>query len=218
MMAIIICLVIILFGGIVVWLRRKYHPKYWDTHQVKGFTLEDVNTIKNAYLINNDEYQRLRRSILRNGMTLVELLVSISILVIIILLFSTILAKSQKLVSTSIKTLRSNAETISIVNVIRNDLFLISKQGFLCITETNSQPIIIFIKIARSESIYSPIQSNVSCISYGMVPNQALNANDNILWRQGWVMCDIKTYTSYLAGRNPIPIDVWNQDLAYIPK
>ncbi len=205
---IIICLgMISLVGTAAVWLRYKYHPKYWNRHcSTNGFTIGDICNIRASHLIDKEEYKKLYNNVCQKGMTLIELLVSISILTIIILLFSTIISQSQELVSASTKTMRGNSEISAVVSVIRNDLRSITKQGFLCITETNGSPVMFFTKVGPTQSLTSPIRSNATCVSYGMVPNQAVGATDSILWRQGWILRDM--------GGSPVPQDIWDRDLA----
>ena len=71
------------------------------------------------------------------GVTLVELLVAVMILVIMILAFSAILSQGEKVVTTSQRVIRANAQAGAIAQVFRRDITSITTDGFLHISGTN---------------------------------------------------------------------------------
>ena len=138
---------------------------------------------------------RLRRSTSRRqAMTLIELLVSVAILSIMILMFSSILADSQKVVAVSQSTMHANSKAAAIAEIIRNDIRRITQNGFLCITQTSEAnpadrtPLLLFTTAGVSPSATSADIATGFVVCYGISDNQATGATDKILWRQAWVL------------------------------
>lgn len=127
----------------------------------------------------------------RAGLTLIELLVSVGILVIMLLAFGVILTGSQEVVARSQATMRSNSAAAAIADVIRNDLRQATKNGFLCImqdpADPNGNPILTVMTAGVSESGINEVVGTARLVSYGICDNQA-DPNEQILWRKGWVL------------------------------
>ncbi|MFP4354863.1 MAG: prepilin-type N-terminal cleavage/methylation domain-containing protein [Phycisphaerae bacterium] len=85
----------------------------------------------------------------RKALTLVELLVTLTIIAAMILAFSTILASSQKVISSSQALMRSNAAAEAVARAIRLDFQAITKDGFLVIRDD---------EIAFTTAGYFPMQ------------------------------------------------------------
>ncbi len=140
----------------------------------------------------------------RGGLTLVELLVSVTILLVMIMAFSTILSQSQKVVSGTQATLRANSAANAIAEVIRNDLRKVSKQGFLCITEVSGQPTLLMTSAGASNSIVGNATGTGTVVSYGLCNNNSSTAVNDVFYRQCWVLDQDPATTG---------LDKWNNDL-----
>jgi type II secretory pathway pseudopilin PulG len=121
------------------------------------------------------------------GLTIIELIVAVAIMVIMILVFGMILTQSQKVVSGSQKIMQSNNTAAAIANVIRNDLRKITKNGFLCITQYDGddRPYLLFTTagLVRSKLLNYTATGGLS--TYGFTDDSS--GNRNILFHQGWV-------------------------------
>jgi len=113
----------------------------------------------------------------RRGLTLVELLVSLGIIVLISLAFGTILGQSQKVVSSTQGIIRANSAASAIAQVIRDDFVGLSKEGFLAVS--NDPNYIVFTATGVfQESIPPGRRANAAVIDYG------LDGSKHILWRR----------------------------------
>lgn len=127
-------------------------------------------------------------------MTLIELLVSVAILSIMILMFSSILSDSQKVVAVSQGTMHANSKAAAIAEIIRNDIKRITQNGFLCITEdANQRPRLLFTTAGVSPSALGADVGSGMIVCYGIANNLGTDlANtdptDEALWRQGWIL------------------------------
>ncbi|MDY6913528.1 MAG: prepilin-type N-terminal cleavage/methylation domain-containing protein [Planctomycetota bacterium] len=138
----------------------------------------------------------------RRGLTLMELLVSIAILVIMILGFSRVLSQSQRVTSTATAAMRSNASAAAIVDVIRNDIRMATQNGFLCIATKDLAgtpvPVLIVTKAGVSPSKTGSDVGTGSFVCLSLAANSATSTND-ILWHPEWILA-----SSGSAG------DVWS--------
>ncbi len=208
--------VIVGCGYLVIWLRRKYHPK--SHRAVPGnWTIEQIEGIYKAGQISDQEFKVLRRQVLSPGFTLIELIVSVSIMVIMILIFGTIIGQTQKVVSGSQATMRSNNTVRAIAHVIRTDLRKLTKSGFLCITHkydnsTNTYyptPVLIFATAGLTQSKTDSVTGLGGVSVYGHCDNSSTGDSGNplaaIFLRQSWVLNPMGTGA-----------DIWPIDLAVL--
>jgi len=132
---------------------------------------------------------RRTRTIRRKGMTLIELLVSVAVLVIMILMFATILHDSQQVVSTSQLTMQANAQAAAIAEVIRNDIRRITKEGFLYIGQRHidGTPFIGFTTAGVSPSSQTDAIGTGTVVLYALTPNASGNGG-RILRRRAWIL------------------------------
>ncbi len=156
------------------------------------------------------------------GLTVMELLVAVVIMVIMILAFGIILTQTQKVVSGSQAIMRSNNTAAAIAHVIRNDLRQITKNGFLCITRYNgaNRPYLLFTTAGPSHSRFGNYLTLTGLSTYGWVEPRETGGVDlhgnNILFHQGWLTWDSGAGNEYdvLLGTT----DVLNFDLTSIQK
>jgi len=159
----------------------------------------------------------------RCGMTLMELMVSVSILAGMILAFNVILSQSQRVVSGAQRSIRANSSGMAIAQVIRRDFRSISKDGFLYIGQdtdasrvvsggTDKRPVVIFTTAGLSESVTGNARGTGSLICYRAATN-TVTSDDDILCRIGLVLStEASTSPVWAAG------DRWGTDLADINK
>lgn len=142
-------------------------------------------------------------------MTLIEMLVSITILTVMILTFSSVLVQSQKFISVAQASRRSHQVAASLARIIRRDIRQITQNGFLTITAaSDGSPLLIATIAGSAHSItdlptkataqYSPGSGSLIC--YGQVDNAAPEYYPNtqkqqkwgeILWRPSYVLVDV---------------------------
>jgi len=91
------------------------------------------------------QHTTVKRFALRGtrGLTLVELLVAVTILVIMILAFGSILSQGQIVVTKSQRMIRANAQAAAIAQVFRRDVASITVDGFLHVGNSDS-PALVF--------------------------------------------------------------------------
>jgi prepilin-type N-terminal cleavage/methylation domain-containing protein len=151
----------------------------------------------------------------RRGLTLIELLVSIGILAVMILAFSTILVQSQRFISASRAARKSYQIATSIARAIRSDVRQATQNGFLAIAAAaDGSPRLVFTAAGVSNSLIQSTAGTGRIVCYGQVNNSAPGggANNAILWRPAWVLADVPT-----PSDNPVSgTDVWNLNLAQI--
>ena len=119
-------------------------------------------------------------------MTLIEMLVAVSILAVMILMFSSILVQSQQYISFAQTSRRSHALAFSLARAMRRDIRRASQNGFLAITENSSGPLLMFTTAGTSQAICTDATGAGSLVCYGMVPNGA--GGRGILWRPAYVL------------------------------
>ena len=130
----------------------------------------------------------------RRGMTLVELLVSVGVLSVMILAFSTILTQSQQFISLAHASRRSHALAASIARIIRRDIRQISQDGILAITTADDgSPMLIVTAVGPASSIMADteaVSSTARLICYGEADNNASNKvkGTRLLWRPSYVL------------------------------
>ena len=135
---------------------------------------------------------------LRGGMTLIELMVSVAIMVIMIMGFGMIMNTSQKVVRTTQANIRSNAIAEAISRAIRYDLENIQKAGgYLCIrssTDDSSSPMLFYTPDGGVpiHSVTHRSGGTSYLLAYGLTDNASdnitgINTAAYILLRQRWV-------------------------------
>jgi type II secretory pathway pseudopilin PulG len=141
-------------------------------------------------------------------MTLIELLVSITILAMMILAFSTILVQSQRLVSVAQSTRRSYALSSSIARIIRSDVRRASQNGFLAITTgQDGTPRLILTAAGVAHSLLSDAKGTGAFICYGLGDNAA-DAERKVLWRPAYVLNRFATPPSVSTDGDRLNLDL----------
>jgi prepilin-type N-terminal cleavage/methylation domain-containing protein len=104
-----------------------------------------------------------------DGMTLIELLVSLGVLAVISIAFATILSQSQQVVTRSNALMRANATASAIAQTLRNDLARFCPEGFLALySDTGGAQHLIFTAVGPFTSLTDPnITANAARIDYG---------------------------------------------------
>lgn len=125
-------------------------------------------------------------------MTLVEMLVSITVLTVMILVFSSIMVQSQRFISIAQASRRSHALAASIGRVVRRDLRRASQNGFLAIA-SDGTPLMVLTAAGISYSIVvaGPAETTSgtgSLVCYGECPNKATGRSDKVLWRPEYIL------------------------------
>ncbi len=138
-------------------------------------------------------------------MTMIELLVAVSIMVIMMVAFSQILSQARKVVSHSQLTMRYNAAATAIIHTIRSDIRKATKHGMLSITQTDmeSAPVLTLTAAGLTPSKTAAVTGSGAFATYGVCENK-VTAKDEIFYCQRWVLND-----SGATGD-----DVWQMDLA----
>ncbi|HDY64960.1 MAG TPA: hypothetical protein ENH84_01850 [Phycisphaerae bacterium] len=131
-------------------------------------------------------------STFRPGLTVMELLVAVVIMVIMILAFGIILTQTQKVVSGSQAIMRSNNTAAAIAYVIRNDMRKITKNGFLCITRYNNalRPFIVFTTagITQSKLATTPATGGISTYTWvDPLEGGGVNIGQHLFLHQGFL-------------------------------
>ena len=107
------------------------------------------------------------------GFTLIELMVSITILTAIILIVSTLLTNAQQAVNLSQSTITADADARTVVERIRTDLAGLTTEGFLAIyTDTNGRQHLVFTAVGSYRSMtesVAPVIANAARIDYGRI-------------------------------------------------
>jgi prepilin-type N-terminal cleavage/methylation domain-containing protein len=118
------------------------------------------------------------------GFTLVELMVSITILTAIILIVSTLLSNAQRAVNLSQSTITADADARAVTGRIRADLAALTTEGFLAIyTDTNDRQHLVFTAVGSYKSMteaVDPVVANAARIDYGRTGD----SDKNVLWRR----------------------------------
>jgi len=130
------------------------------------------------------------RQTARRGLTLIELLVSVTILTVMILAFSVILTQSQRFVSVSQATRRSYALAATVARIIRSDVRRASQNGFLAVgADAEGNGRLVFSTAGTRYSLVTDTSGSGSIICYGLVMND-LDQAKTILWRPEFIFDD----------------------------
>ncbi len=128
------------------------------------------------------------QSAIRNlsaAFTLVELMVSMTILTAIILVVSTLLTNAQRAVNLSQSTITADADARTVVERIRADLAGLTTEGFLAIyTDTNGRQHLVFTAVGPYKSMIDSTIANAARIDYGRTGT----SNKNVLWRRATLL------------------------------
>ena len=137
------------------------------------------------------------------GMTLIEMLVSVSILTVMILAFSTILVQSQRVISVSQTSRRSHAMAFAIARVIRSDFRRITQNGFLAIcNRTGSEdPLMVFTTAGTTQGAASDARGAGSLVCYGLCSNSSSTNGHRILWRPQYIL------SQFAPGQNALSLN-----------
>ncbi len=127
------------------------------------------------------------------GMTLMEMMVSITILAGMVMAFNIILSQSQRVVIQTQRRIRANAAAMAISQVIRRDVQNITKNGFLHIDA--GQGLLAFSAAGVAESVTGDAKGNASIIAYRLCTNSVTSQKD-VLCRIGIVLTRDATTTS----------------------
>ena len=126
----------------------------------------------------------------RRGLTLMEMMVSLAVLVMIMLAFNAILSQSQRVVVTSQNMTGANAQAMAISQVLRQDLSSITRDGFLAIVgPTNESPptpqAIIFTATGTYDSRTFPnTTANAAVVCYSIREDAGRKLIPDILCRE----------------------------------
>lgn len=127
------------------------------------------------------------------GLTLVELLVAVTILVIMILAFGSILSQGQTVVAKSQRMIRKNAQAAAIAQVFRRDVGSITADGFLHVGSSDT-PALVFTAtgsyVSRtSRSGVVPPKGNAAVICYSTGPDESsTSAPGKVLCREAHIL------------------------------
>ena len=126
-------------------------------------------------------------------MTMIELLVAVSIMVVMMLAFSQILQQSRKVVSNSQLTMRYNSAATAIFHTIRSDIAKATRQGLLSLTQTavDEPPVLLLTAAGVTPSKTVAVIGSGAFATYGMCENKATAAvAKDIFFCQRWVLND----------------------------
>ena len=153
------------------------------------------------------------------GMTLIEMLVSVSILTVMILSFSTILVQSQRVISVAQTSRRSHAMAFALARVIRGDFRRISQDGFLAICNRTGtdEPLMVFTTAGATQGACSDARGGAGLVCYGMWSNaSATDPTHKILWRPQYVLSQFAPGGNALSLNAPSQPERMNMDFASI--
>ena len=139
------------------------------------------------------------------GFTLLEILVAVVLLSMMVLIVSTVLSETSRVVTIAETKMRQNNAAACLAQSIRTGLLRASKDGPLCITEVAGRPRLIVTNAGVTPSVNWTARGTASFSVLGLVNNQA-DAARGLLWTPTWVLT-----TS--AGTST---DVWAYDMANI--
>ena len=134
------------------------------------------------------------------GMTLVELLVSLGVLMLIGVAFGTILSQTQKVVEQSNALMRCNAAASAIAQVAREDLANLSPEGFLAVYVPTDpdEGHLVFTAVGPFTSKTRPgVAANAARIDYGIDPNahNGPGEPDGLIWRRAILLSGVDRLT-----------------------
>ncbi|MGC9454196.1 MAG: PulJ/GspJ family protein [Phycisphaerae bacterium] len=151
----------------------------------------------------------------RRGLTLAELMVSVAVLSVIAVTFTTILSQSQRVVSMSQQTMRANANAAAIAQTIQKDFRRLTHNGFLRIAGPRDDQRLYLVCAGPSRSVTGGPMGTGSIVSYGLCDNP--NGNGKVLYRTAWVLHREDTDPPDFERHNDYP-DVIRADLADVQR
>ncbi len=114
------------------------------------------------------------------GMTMTELLVSVTVLLIMIGAFNAILSQSRRVVTTSQATSRANSEATALMRMLRADLTAASQDGFMVIRRhEKGRCSLVFTTAGMYRSVTGTRAANAARIEYGLDDTGAIDYHDN---------------------------------------
>jgi len=120
------------------------------------------------------------RRLRRLGLTLIEMLVTITILVILLMAFGSILTSSQRAVSASQDVMKGNNAVTAVASLLREDLVNFAPEGFVAISrDAAGNDRLVFTTAGTYKSMVDATIANCARIEYGVT-----NDSDRILWRR----------------------------------
>jgi type II secretory pathway pseudopilin PulG len=152
-------------------------------------------------------------------MTLIEMLVSVSILTVMILAFSTILVQSQRVISVAQTSRRSHAMAFAIARVIRGDFRRITQSGFLAICNRTGtdEPLMVFTTAGATQGTASDARGGAGLVCYGLWSNaSATDPTHKILWRPQYVLSQFAQGQDALSLNAPSQPERMNMELANV--
>ena len=149
------------------------------------------------------------------GLTLIELVVAVTLLSIMILCFGTVISQASKVVTVGENTIRANAAAAAISQIIKNDFRQISKNGFLCITQSvqGNQARVFFTIAGNVNSLTGGPSGNGAIVGFG------LDTTDTLFWRAAWVLNNCDKATPQIAPSailDSLPLDL--ADIQKMPR
>jgi len=161
------------------------------------------------------------------GLTLMELMVSVVILVMMVVAFGQILNKSQQVVSGAQKTMRENAAAKAVLATLKEDLRRATANGMLCISQAGREeprlaapwndgpgvsdatedgvegrpPRLTLLTAGVMRSKTDPTVGTGGITVLGLAANN--DTTDDVLYYQRWVLAPPQSTLSN-------PTDVWN--------
>jgi prepilin-type N-terminal cleavage/methylation domain-containing protein len=138
----------------------------------------------------------------RRGFTLVEMLVTVSIMAVMVATFGLVLERAQTLVSSAQEVMKANSAALTVSNIIRKDLSAVSKKGFLWIptTGTGATADLIIGNPGEYHSAFSPARGTGRIVAYGTGDDQATSASNDAFWRRTRILT---TSAVQLGGNYP---------------
>ncbi|MBT3202082.1 MAG: prepilin-type N-terminal cleavage/methylation domain-containing protein [Phycisphaerales bacterium] len=112
------------------------------------------------------------------GFTLMELMVSISIMSVIMLAFGGLLTQANQVVTDGERRMRSDAAASAISRIIRKDIRQATKNGFLRLGKN----VFVIVTAGQTESSFSNVTGDGSVVIYGW------DENSNVLYRKVLVL------------------------------
>jgi prepilin-type N-terminal cleavage/methylation domain-containing protein len=133
------------------------------------------------------------------GFTLIELMVSISIMAIIMLAFGGLMTRTNVVVTQGEKRMRADASASAISRLIRNDIRKMTKNGFLRMSSDK----LMFVIAGKTQSAFSEQSGDGAIIIYGR------DEGSNVLYRKILVLAKKAPTT---AGKEEVDCLLWNNN------
>jgi len=135
------------------------------------------------------------------GFTLIELMVSISIMSIIMLAFGGLMTRTNIVVTQGEKRMRADAAASAISRLIRNDIRKMTKNGFLRMSPDK----LMFVIAGKTQSAFSEQSGDGAIIVYGR------DEDSNVLYRKILVLAKKAPTTE---GNKVVDCLLWDKDNA----